>query len=249
MTMRKTIELRNVTVDIPVLSVPARSLRKSLMNLTTGGRLMKDQADRVVVRALDGVSLDLFDGDRLGVVGHNGSGKSTLLRVIAGIYAPAGGLADVCGDLSAVLDPATGIDPEATGRQNVGLLARLRGKTAAEAEAVAEQIANVSDLGPFFDLPVKTYSPGMIARLAFAVGTSWRPDVVVMDEWIAVADEQFKSRARARLRDFVTSARTVVLATHDNEIVRAVCNKVLVLEHGRVKDFGLVEDTALPTAA
>lgn len=249
MAMNKTVELRNVTLDIPTLSVSARSIRKSLMNLSTGGRLMSDGQHRVHVRALEGVSLDLFEGDRLAVVGHNGSGKSSLLRAIAGIYAPREGLVQVFGEISAVLDPATGVEPEASGRENVRLLARLRGRGRADADAVIEAVAEFTGLGAFFDMPVKTYSPGMLARLAFAVGTCWRPDILLMDEWIAVADERFKAQAMARLADYVSSARTVVLATHDARIVRELCTKVLVLEQGRVASFGPVEEAALPAAA
>lgn len=247
--MKKTVELRNVTLDIPTLSVSSRSLRKSLMNLSSGGRLMRDGRQRVHVRALEAVSLDLFEGDRLGIVGHNGSGKSSLLRAMGGIYAPAHGSVQVFGEISAVLDPATGVDPEASGRENVGLLARLRGRGRAEAEHVVEEVAEFTGLGDFFDMPVKTYSPGMLARLAFAVGTCWRPDILLMDEWIAVADERFKAQAMRRLSDYVSSARTVVLATHDAAIVRELCTKVLVLERGCVAWFGPAEEAAVPAAA
>jgi lipopolysaccharide transport system ATP-binding protein len=141
------------------------------------------------------------------------------------------------------------VEPEASGRENMRLLARLRGRTRAEADAIVEEIAEFTGLGDFFEMPVKTYSPGMLARLAFAVGTSWRPDILIMDEWIAVADERFKAQAMQRLGDYVASARTVVLATHDPVIVRDLCTKVLVLEQGRIASFGPVEQAPYPLAA
>ena len=245
----KPIQLIDLTVDLPVLSVQARSLRKTMMNLSTGGRLLKDGQHKVHVRALDQVTFTLDEGDRLGLVGHNGSGKSTLLRTLAGIYRPSAGHLAICGQVVSILDPATGLNPDASGRENIGLLGRYLGRSRREVEAACDQIAEFAGLGAFIDMPVKTYSAGMVARLAFAVGTNWKPDIVLMDEWIAVADESFKTAALGRLTSFMSTARCVVVASHDHHLLHRICNKVLVLEHGTVKHFGPIEQAGLGLAA
>ena len=243
------IRLIDLRVDLPVFSVQARSLRKTMMNLSTGGRLLKDGQQKVHVRALDGVTFTLEEGDRLGLIGHNGSGKSTLLRTLAGIYRPSAGHLEIHGRVVSILDPSTGLNPDASGRENIGLLGRYLGRTRRELEAAADQITEFSGLGAFIDMPVKTYSLGMVARLAFAVGTHWQPDVVLMDEWIAVADESFKAAALERLTRFMATARCVVVASHDHHLLHRICNKVLVLEHGMVKHFGPIEQAGLVRAA
>lgn len=243
------IKLSAVTVDLPVLSVQARSLRKTVMHLSTGGRLLKNGQDKVYVRALDQVSFELEDGDRLGVMGHNGSGKSTLLRAMAGIYRPSGGHIEVNGGMAAILDPQTGLNPDASGRENIGLLGRYMGRTRREIEAASEEIIAFAGLGAFVDMPVKTYSMGMVARLAFSVGSAWKPEIVLMDEWIAVADESFKAAALDRLTSVVSAARCVVVASHDLVLLRRICSKLLVLEHGRVRSFGPIEEPALAEVA
>ena len=128
-----------------------------------------------------------------------------------------------------IIDP-TGLNPDASGRENIGLLGRYLGRTRRELEAAADQITEFSGLGAFIDMPVKTYSLGMVARLAFAVGTHWQPDVVLMDEWIAVADESFKAAALERLTRFMATARCVVVASHDHHLLHRICNEVLVLD-------------------
>ena len=244
----KVIEVQNLTVNLPILSVNARSLRKTVMNLSTGGRLLRDSRDKIHVQALSGVSFDLAAGDRLGVIGHNGSGKSTLLRTLGKIYRPSSGLVVINGKVATILDPAAGLNFEITGRENIGLLGRFHGLGKKEIEAALEDIADFTGLGDFLNVPIKTYSQGMIARLAFSVGTQWRPEVVLMDEWIAVADENFKTAALERLTNFVSSARAVVLASHDYILLRRLCNKVLILEHGAVRYFGPIESSILAAA-
>lgn len=239
------IRVSGVTVDLPVFAVHARSIRKTVMNMSTGGRLFRTAEDKVLVRALDRVSFELKEGDRLGLVGHNGSGKSTLLRTLGGIYRPTAGYLSIAGRVVAVLDPATGLNPDASGRENVQLLARHLGRARREIADAIDQIAEFAGLGAFMDMPVKTYSQGMIARLAFAVGTHWDPDIVLMDEWIAVADESFKDAALDRLTRFMSAARCVVVASHDHHLLHRICNKVLILDHGSVRYFGPIEEAEL----
>jgi lipopolysaccharide transport system ATP-binding protein len=231
------IEVRDLTIELPIYSTRARSLRRSVMGLSTGGALLAHQ-DMVVVRAITNTTFTLEAGDRLGLVGHNGSGKSTLLRALAGIYQPTAGSITVRGRISPALDPMMGLDPEATGEANIITLARYRGATRKQALAALPAISALGELGPFLDLPVRSYSAGMVARLAFAVATSFEPDILLMDEWIAAADAAFVRKARLHLGAYFAQAKAVVLATHDHDIIRQLCNKVMVLEHGAPIAFG-----------
>jgi ABC-type polysaccharide/polyol phosphate transport system ATPase subunit len=232
------VSLRAVTVDLPVYTVSSRSLRKSLISLSATGRIMKGVQNHVTVRALDNVWLELNEGDRLGLVGFNGAGKSTLLRTIAGIYAPTIGEVHVNGAVSAVLDPSTGLDMEATGEENIRILARYRGIHIDVAEAAVAEIADFTELGHFLKLPVKTYSSGMTARLVFAVATAFDADIVVMDEWIGAGDASFVTKAQARIEAFVQRARLMVLASHSHDIIERFCNRVVLMEAGKVKMQG-----------
>lgn len=232
------LSVSGLTVDFTVYSARSRSLRQSLMKISTGGLLLKNASDRVVVRALNNVSFEVEEGDRIALVGHNGSGKSTLLRTLAGIYAPSAGDVRANGRISAALDPMMGMEPEASGRENALALARYRGESSQSALSALPSIVEATELGPFLDLPLKTYSAGMIARLSFAVATSFQPDILLMDEWITAVDSAFVERARKRLEDYFLSARAVLLATHDHHLVHRLCNKVLVMEHGFLKAVG-----------
>jgi ABC-type polysaccharide/polyol phosphate transport system ATPase subunit len=237
---QRIVELHNVTVDLPVYSVSARSLRRSVLNLPVGGRLLKNSSEQVSVRALDGVSIDLYEGDRLGLLGHNGSGKTTMLRTIAGIYAPSSGVVRVSGEVSSVLEIGTGLDAEASGEENVRLLARYRGISKEQAMAALPEIAEFTGLGVFMKMPLKTYSQGMLSRLIFAVATSFAPDILVMDEWIATGDEAFITKAEERLLRFVAAARVLIIATHNPAIIARLCNKAALMEHGRIVSMGPV---------
>ena len=243
MTVLEAIQL---TVDLPVFSVKTRSLRRRVMNVSTGGRIMRDSAERIYVRALHEVSFKLQEGERLGLVGHNGAGKSTLLRTLAGIYKPSQGQVIVNGTSSAALDVWMGLDGEASGEENVVSLARYRGQSRKAALEILPEVIEFSELGGFLDMPVKTYSAGMVARLTFAVATSFPSDVLFMDEWIGAVDHSFLGKAQDRLENYFSKARAVVIATHDHDILRRFCTKVLVLEGGRLKAIGSPHDI-IPT--
>lgn len=190
------------------------------------------------VQALRDISLELNDGDRLGLVGHNGAGKTTFLRLISGVYPPTAGLARVEGKVSSFTDITLGMEPEATGWQNIVFRGVFLGLTFKEAEALAPLIAEFSELGEFLDLPVRTYSTGMFLRLAFAISTSVQPDIVVMDEMIAAGDQNFLQKARLRIESLLEKASILVLASHSDEIIKTFCNKVLWLEKGRLRMLG-----------
>lgn len=231
------ITLENAFVDIPIFNANGRSLTSRILEVATGGRLDADPDGKVIVRALSGISLDLHDGDRIGLVGHNGAGKSTLLRVLSGVFVPTAGSALIEGAVGSLIDVSLGINPEASGRENIFLRGALLGLSKAEVSEKFDEIVEFSELGEFIEMPMRTYSSGMQLRLAFAVSTTVRPEILLMDEWLSVGDEGFKAKASERLSRVVDASKILVLASHSRELLEKVATKVLWLEHGEVKMF------------
>src|SRR5690606_4716575 len=196
----------------------------------------------VIVRGLDNVSLAFRDGDRVGLIGHNGSGKTTLLRVLSGIYTPTHGSAVIDGHCVSLINIQLGIDPDATGRENIRLRSAMMGMLPKEIDEKFDAIAEFSGLGDFLDMPFRTYSSGMQLRLAFATSTSVRPEILIMDEWLSTGDEDFKERANKRMHELVGSTKILVLASHSRELLMKNCNRVLWLEHGHLKMDGPTQE-------
>lgn len=234
------IELRKVMVDFPIVNASSRSLQLRLYQ-ALGGKLSARHRT-VIVRALDGIDLVLEDGDRLGIIGANGSGKTTLLRVLAGVYSPSRGVARIEGSISSFTDITLGMDPEATGWENITFRCAFMGISFSEARRLAPAIAEFSELGGYLDLPTRTYSTGMYLRLAFAISTSIEPDILIMDEMISAGDVQFIGKAERRLRELVDKANILALASHDMSLVRSMCNKVVWLEQGVMRMLGPPEE-------
>jgi lipopolysaccharide transport system ATP-binding protein len=229
------VSAQHLTVDFPIFGMTGnRSFKKSLMNIATGGALAKDASNRVTVRALDNLSFEFHEGDRVGLIGHNGSGKSTLLQVLAGIYEPTGGAISVNGKVTSMLGITLGMDAEATGLDNIYLRGRLMGFERKVIDHLVEEIADFAGIGDFLHLPMRTYSSGMSMRLAFAVATSVESDIILMDEWLSVGDADFVIKAKARLTSLVDKARLVVIASHDHAMIADQCNVVIHLEHGKI---------------
>jgi len=237
-----SVDFEHVSVEFPIYNASARSLKKRLFQVATGGQLNADQNGRVVVRALEDLTFSLRDGDRVGLLGHNGAGKSTLLRLLSGVYEPSAGRANVRGEIGSLIDISFGIDPEATGRENIHLRGALLGVPKDEIKERMEEIIEYSELGDFVDMPVRTYSAGMHLRLAFSVSTVIRPQILLMDEWLSVGDEGFRHKAEQRMNELVESTNILVLASHSKELVRHVCNRLIWLEHGRVKMDGATDE-------
>jgi lipopolysaccharide transport system ATP-binding protein len=231
------INIDRVSVSFPLYHGNARSLKK-LVFAAASGRLGQDRQKRVVVEALRDISFTLRGGDRLGLIGANGAGKTTLLRVLAGIYEPATGHVRVDGSLNALLDPALGMNPELTGRENIMLRGLYNGMPRDALAQLEDDVTAFAGLSDFIDLPVRIYSTGMVVRLGFALATAIRPQILLMDEWILAGDAQFLDRAKLRLETMVRGAEILVLSTHDTAIVRTWCTRVLWLDDGRIRADG-----------
>lgn len=227
------IDFNKVCVDFPIFNATNRSLKNTILQSATGGRV-DFGAKETIVRSLDNVSFKISPGDRVGLVGHNGAGKSTLLRVLSRVYIPTSGNAVISGSIGSLVDISLGIDPEATGRENILLRGALMGLKRSEILDHMNEIIEFSELGNFIDVPVRTYSSGMHLRLAFSVSTIIRPEILLMDEWLSVGDDLFNQKAAKRLEEMVEHSQILVIASHSRSLIQRVCNRVLWFEHGRL---------------
>ena len=235
--------LEDVGIDFPIYQASARLLRKTLFRSAVGGFIgTSEGTGRVVVRALNGITLDIQSGDRVALLGHNGAGKTTLLRCMSGIYRPTSGRLSMRGRRVPLFDIGLGFDEEASGYENILLRGLLMGLTRSEIENRIEDIAAFSGLGDFLDLPVRTYSSGMGLRLLFSLATSVNADILLMDEWIATGDQEFVAKANRRLRGLVDRSHILVLASHDLGLLESVCTRAVLLESGRIAFEGPVKE-------
>jgi len=233
MPVQARIEVEDVSVLFPLYHGSSRSLKKMVV-AAASGRLGKDQQQRVVVRALQNINLRLESGDRLGLVGSNGAGKTTLLRVLAGIYEPVAGRLRVQGSLNALLDPSLGMNMELTGRENILLRGLYNGLPKSMLPRLEDDVAEFAQLADFIDLPVRIYSAGMVVRLGFALATAIKPQILLMDEWFLAGDAAFLEKAKHRLEEMVRGAEILVLSSHQTDIIRDWCTRVLWLDQGKV---------------
>jgi len=236
------IEFTNVRADFPIYNSSSRSLKKAVLNIATGGKIVSSDRSHVVIRAIDNISFKVAEGERVGLVGPNGAGKSTLLRLLAGVYKPTAGNIEVQGSVKSLIDIGLGIDNEATGRQNIFLSAALMDIPRSTIESNIDEIIEFSDLGQYIDMPVRTYSSGMHLRLAFSVTTFMSSDVLLMDEWLSVGDAGFRKRAEAKMNNLIEQSKILVVASHSKELLEKTCTRIIWLEHGAIKMDGGVNE-------
>lgn len=235
------IIFEHVNIDFPIYNAKNRSLKNTVMQAATGGTVSFG-AEGTVIRSLEDVSFQIGEGERVGLIGHNGAGKSTLLRALSNVYAPTSGRAEIVGEIGSLVDISLGIDGEATGRENIYIRGALLGLKKSEIASRFDEIVKFSELGEFINMPVRTYSSGMHLRLAFAVATIIRPEILLMDEWLSVGDASFNEKAEQRLSDLVQSSRILVIASHSRALIERTCNRVMWFEHGRLKMDGSPKD-------
>lgn len=232
------INLDSVSIEFPIYNMDARSLKKRLLSFSTGGTLLKGAHESIIVKALNNINLKLANNDSVGLIGSNGAGKSTLLRLLAGIYEPTQGKISVKGKISTILDMSLGLNPEATGYENIIMRGILLGYTKKQMLAKLDEIAEFTELGGYLSAPVRTYSTGMMVRLAFGVVTSIEPEILLLDEIVGAGDANFIEKARARLTNLIKNSNIVVLSSHSLDIIEQLCNKVIILQKGQLKFFG-----------
>jgi lipopolysaccharide transport system ATP-binding protein len=228
------ISADRICVEFPIWNTAHRSLKSAVLHATTGGRLARETSTRVMIQALADLSFEFSRGERIGLVGHNGSGKTTLLRVLTGVYEPVRGSLGVTGRVSSLLDLSLGMDHEATGYENIVLRGVLMGLSPSAIQSKVDEIAEFSELGDYLSMPIRTYSSGMLLRLAFSVSTSVAPEILLLDEWLSVGDASFKDKTERRLLEMIESSAIVVLASHDTTLIRRFCSRMLQLDHGRI---------------
>jgi ABC-2 type transport system ATP-binding protein len=235
-----TVELVDVSVDIPVYDVTRTSVRM-LLRGTTGGRFASQQA-HIIINALRKITFQAHDGDRIGLVGNNGSGKTTLLRVLAQVYTPTSGTIEVCGRVSPMLNMTLGMSADATGFENIRICGVLWGLTRKQIDASIDEIVEFTELGEYLNMPVRTYSAGMLLRLSFAIATLREPDILLIDEIIGVGDAAFFHKASARLARLVRQSRILFMATHAKSSIMQLCDKAIWLHNGSLIAYGPAGD-------
>lgn len=237
------IRLKNADLDFQIHNAGThRLLHPETISTFLGGKMRLTPTKRIILSALRGITLDIEDGQRLGLIGHNGSGKSTLLRLLAGIYHPTRGTVERRGRISPVFNISLGMSEDFTGYENIKLGCLLFGMTPEEIEAAVSDIEDFTELGDYLNLPFRTYSDGMKTRLSFAIATAKMPEVLLLDEGIGAGDAVFQEKAQRRMRRFVDRSQILVLASHSRELVKQMCTSAVLLEQGQMVFRGGVDE-------
>lgn len=236
------ISLASVSVSIPLGSA-TRSFREDLFRRRTGGTV-EGKRNRYV-RALQDVSLEIGEGERVGILGHNGAGKSTLLRVMAGIYRTDVGRVVVEGRISSLFTAGFILNSEETGLDNILVASLLLGIESSKLQEKVDEIATFSELGEYLNFPIRTYSSGMVMRLAFGIATAVTADILLLDEWLSAGDANFAKRAQERLGSVLAKSKILVFASHNEALLREFCDRGIVLDQGRVVADGHIEEALL----
>ncbi len=231
------IELDDVGLLFHVRRLGRISLKEYLVN-----GLFRRRDNRMHVQALEGINLRIAEGERVGIIGHNGAGKSTLLKLLAGVYPPSSGQRTVRGRISSLFDLTLGFEMDATGWENIRYRGYLQGETPQSIQPKLESIAEFSELGDFLNMPVRYYSSGMLVRLAFSIATAIEPELLIVDEVLAAGDLNFQAKARDRIRGLISSARAVVVVSHDLDSLAQLCDRVLWLDHGHIRQDGAAQE-------
>jgi lipopolysaccharide transport system ATP-binding protein len=232
------ISLEKASLEFTVRRHGRISLKEYLLT----GMFRRRSENRFIVRALNNINLSIKEGERVGIIGHNGAGKSTLLKLMAGIYPPTSGTRTVKGHISSLFDIALGFELDATGWENMQYRGYLLGESPRSIRAKMQPIAEFSELGRFLDIPVRYYSAGMLVRLAFSISTSIEPDILIVDEVLSAGDLEFQVKARTRMRTLISSARAVIVVSHDMQSLAQLCDRVLWLDHGTIRLAGPTDE-------
>jgi homopolymeric O-antigen transport system ATP-binding protein len=238
------VRIADASVRIPVYEANALRLLRmpSFGRAKVGASNVSHAGALFMIHALSNIDIELEEGDRVCIIGHNGAGKTTLLRLVAGIYPPSSGRVEVEGKIIALLGQNLAPNPDATGYENIKLIAKLYDWPKERLPEYIRDIEEFTELGEYLSLPARIYSAGMHARLSFAMATIQVPDVLLIDESIGAGDAHFQEKARARTEQFIGRAKIMMMASHALDFCRAMCNKALVIANGRRVFFGDIEE-------
>lgn len=238
--MTAWIKVNNVSIDIPIYSQD-RSFRSALVSKYIGGNI-NTNGNKISIQALRNINFSLKEGDRLGLIGHNGAGKSTLLNTLGGIYKPLTGSIEHSGRITPLFHSSPGMDSVDSGINNIYTVGMFFGMTKKQITAKLDEIIDFTQLQDYIHLPVRTYSTGMIARLSFAIAACLEPDIMLVDEGIGAGDESFARKAKSSLDNLYKKVKIIILASHSRELIHQMCNKAILLEHGRMLAFGDIDE-------
>lgn len=230
--MVPVIEVKNIRMVFNLMEERVDTLKEYVM------RLIKGQLFYNEFVSLDDVSFTVNKGDILGIVGFNGAGKSTMLKILAGVLKPTEGTVSVKGTIAPLIEVGAGFDPELTARENIYLNGAILGYSRKFLDAHFNQIITFAELENFVNVPIKNFSSGMYARLGFAIATVVDPDILIVDEVLSVGDYKFKEKCTKRIKEMIDQGTTIIIVSHEIDLIEEVCNKVLWLDHGKVKGIG-----------
>jgi ABC-type polysaccharide/polyol phosphate transport system ATPase subunit len=237
------LSLNSVTVAYPVnITARQQSFFAAAASAMSFGSIGKSGSNETYVIALNNISLDVAAGARIGLIGRNGSGKSTLLRTLAGIITPRAGRRFVNGSIGCVLNLGSGLEGDRSGYENLQTIARLYGMEGAELRNAVEEAGEFTELGPYLDFPVRTYSSGMTARLCFSIATARHADIMLIDEVIGTGDAHFVAKAVQRVKEVCAKSGAVVIASHAQSVLNNFCDTAIWMDRGRIRQSGGIDD-------
>lgn len=230
------IKVENVSMKFNLMEEKVDSLKEFVVKLFKGKLFYNEFI------ALNNISFEIKKGDIFGLVGFNGAGKSTMLKIIAGVLKPSSGKVTVNGTMAPLIEVGAGFDPELTAKENIFLNGAILGHSREFLEEHFDNIIEFAELRDFVNVPVKNFSSGMYARLGFSIATEVRPDILIVDEVLAVGDHKFQKKCDDRLLKMVENGTTAIIVSHDIKVVKDVCNKAIWLEHGKIKKMGNAQE-------
>lgn len=230
--MENIINVNQVTMKFNLMEERVDTLKEYMVKILKRKLLYNEFI------SLNHVTFSIQKGDVLGIVGLNGAGKSTLLKILAGVLKPTSGSVSVKGSIAPLIEVGAGFDPELTARENIYLNGAILGYSRKFIDSKFDEIIEFAELERFVNVPVKNFSSGMYTRLGFSIATIVNPEILIVDEVLSVGDFKFQEKSKKRIEELMSGGTTVILVSHDNDIIKKMCNKVLWLESGRIKMYG-----------